>query len=182
VSDRESYIPIPAVCGTCGKIISTPFGVPEGGTNVVVGFSGISFMCPYCFGRAITPAEWIDLSRSDVIEALKTPTTKANFERLIRILSSANKDDLGRLFNTAKRHLADHDADKIAAEIEKTTPALTEIANWLRQNNSTIAVWLTLLVAILAWLFPRSGPVTETHITNITNTIVQICTGHPIKP
>jgi hypothetical protein len=181
VSAETPYIPIPAVCGTCGKIIPTPFGVPSTGTNMVIGFKNMNFLCPYCFGKAITPSEWMDLSRPDVMEALKAPTTEANFKRLISVLSAASKEDLGKLFDTTTR-LTDRSADEVANEIEQTAPALAEVADWLRQNNTTIAVWLTLLVAVLAWLLPRSGPVTETHIINVTNSIVEICTGHSVQP
>ena len=159
MTHQQASIPLPAVCRTCGTIFPTTLGVPQGGSNVQLRITGLTHgPCPNCMreGRLSTgdiPAEWIDLSRPDVIAALEAPRTADNMGRLVGVLSSASREDL-RALRDALAGAQGRSAAEIADDVERAAPGLRDVASWFRdrQNLRDIALLVSVIVNILMLL------------------------------
>lgn len=188
VGSPTSYNALPAVCDNCGTIFRTPFGVPTGGSNMVVKFDGPAFICPQCFGPGHVPADRVDLSRPDVIAALEAPESPDNLRRLVNVLASAPRAELVCL-RTALADSEGRSSQEIAENIEREAPHLRGVADWIRirDNRMELLGWLALLAAIagiLLTLRPSPQGVTPQQIEQIIHAVAPTAPAQsrPAKP
>jgi uncharacterized protein YecA (UPF0149 family) len=163
-------------------------GVPDGGSNLIVQFSGMSFgPCPTCFAfNGEIPAESIDLSRTDVITALQAPVTSDNLRRLVDVLSSASREDQ-RALRALLAESQGRSADQLADDIERVVPRFHKLADWIRdrENRIELATWLTVLTGVLAILLalrPSQQGVTPRQMEQIIHAVAPTVSAQPRPP
>jgi hypothetical protein len=143
---------LPAVCGVCGTIFPSGF-VISGGRNY---FSGnTAGPCPGCGGIGRIPDGLIDLSRSDVVAALRAMGALGNIDnlrRMVGLLSAASMDELIAIRQALTVDTAGRSEDQVVQDVQRAAPRLASVPGLIRNRDSRmeLVTWLMLLTAIIA--------------------------------
>jgi hypothetical protein len=145
---------LPAVCDVCGTIFPSGFTF-AGGSHY---FSGCqSGPCPGCGGMGQIPDGVIDLSRPDVVAALRAMVELGsihNLRRMVGLLSAASKDELLAIRQALTVGTAGLSEDQVAQDVQRAAPRLAGAAGLIRNRDSRmeLAAWLGLLAVIVSIL------------------------------
>jgi len=143
---------LPAVCNACGTIFPSGFAVGVGSSNYFS--SNTSGPCPGCGGVGRVPDGTIDLSRPDVVAALRAMAQLGsihNLRRMLALLSVVRSDDLLAIRQTLTSGAADRSEDQVIKDVQQAAPGLRNAASLIRNrdNRMELAIWLTLIAAII---------------------------------
>jgi hypothetical protein len=131
--------PIPAVCDSCGRVFVA--------TNLIGGTGSVQLEnvgvgpCPYCGGMGKVPDGLYEFAGDAV-----------------RILRSRTADELDAIRSIVERVRAGElDTEAAGAEIDRVAPGAGALSALLSGRSQTLAAWLAVLIALLAWLAPRAS-------------------------
>lgn len=143
---------LPAVCDACGSIFPSGFAIRGGGSN---NFSrNLAGPCPGCGGMGRVLDGTIDLSRPDVVAALRAIAQLGsihNLRRMLALLSAASNDELLAIRQTLTSGAAGRSEDQVIQDVRQAAPRLANAISLIRNrdNRMELAVWLTLIAAII---------------------------------
>lgn len=140
-----------AVCDTCGTLFPSGFTI-SGGRHYLSG--NLAGPCPGCGGMGRVPDGVVDLTRPDVVAALRAAAdtdSMRSLRRTIALLSSASEDELLAIREVLTAGAAERSEEQVARDVQRAAPRLAGVAGLIRNrdNRMELAVWLTLLATII---------------------------------
>jgi hypothetical protein len=179
---------VPAVCGTCGRIFPSGFTIAGGGSYHLS--NNQAGPCPGCGGMGRIPDGVIDLNRPDVVAALQAMAELGsihNLRRMIGLLSASSKDELLAVRQALTSGAAGRSEDQVVQDVQRAAPGLANAAGLIRNrdNRMELAVWLTLIAAIISIVIALKAnhqEVTPPRQDQIIQVIVPTPSGIPATP
>ncbi len=185
--DRQ-LVNLPAVCGACGTIFPSGFTIAGGGTFHLTG--NVAGPCSGCGGMGRIPDGVIDLSRPDVVAALRAMVELGsidNLRRMVGLLSAASKDELLAIRHALTVGAAERSEDQVVHDVQRAAPKLVGAAALIRNrdNRMELATWLMLLATIVSIVIAVKAidqEVTPPHREQIIQVIVPPPSAIPTTP
>jgi hypothetical protein len=143
---------MPAVCGACGTIFPSGFTIAGGAYYLSGNQAG---PCPGCGGMGRIPDGVIDLTRPDVVAALRAMVDLGNLHhlrRMIGLLSAASKDELLAIRRALTIDAAERSEDQVVQDVQRAAPGLANAEGLIRNrdNRMELAAWLAVLASIVS--------------------------------
>jgi hypothetical protein len=141
----------PAVCGTCGTIFPSGF-IAAGGSSFFL--NSQAGPCPGCGSMGRLPDGVVDLTRPDVVAALRAMVQLGSIDNLrimISLLSAASADELIAIRQALTTGTGQRSEDQVVHDVQRAAPRLVGVAGLIRNRDNRIelATWLTLLATII---------------------------------
>jgi hypothetical protein len=143
---------LPAVCGTCGRVFPSGFTIAGGGSYHLS--NNQAGPCPGCGGMGRIPDGVIDLNQPDVVAALRAMADLGsihNLRRMIGLLPRLTTDELFAVRQTLTSGAAGRSEEQVVQDVQRAAPRLATAADLIRNrdNRMELAIWLTLIAAII---------------------------------